>query len=193
MQDHQVRSPVADGSVVTVDTREVVRPWLAHHGPEHAQRCIHVGRQVVCRRCAFLYPVAAVSGLLVLALDPPTALLLAAMWVLPVPMVLDWACEHLGRLAYSPTRQVIVTIIGAPALGVALAIHAVAPLSLSAVVPMVFFATICALVAGLAWYRDAPEEDAGWEERHQEEERARDARLERLLSETDPIGSAGPR
>ncbi len=168
-------------------TETTVHPWLAHHGPEHSQRCIHVRRQVVCRRCAFLYPVAVLTAILVLALDPPAALLVTAMWVLPVPVVLDWAGEHMGLLAYSPRRQVLVTVVGAPALGIAFAIHAVAPLSSSAVVPMIFWATTCAVVAGLAWYRNAPAEDAGWEARHQDAERARDARLERLLSDAGVV------
>ena len=178
---------------MTHDTEATVRPWLAHHGPQHAERCVHVGHQVVCRRCAFLYPTAILTALLVVALDPPAALLVTAMWVLPAPMALDWAGEHMGLLTYSPGRQVLVTVVGAPALGVAFAIHAVTPLSSSAVVPMLFWTAACALISAWAWYRDAPEEDAGWEQRHQEEERARDARLESLLGESGSVETANPR
>ncbi|MEI2699098.1 MAG: hypothetical protein V9E94_12445 [Microthrixaceae bacterium] len=98
---------------MTHDTEATVRPWLAHHGPQQAERCVHVGHQVVCRRCAFLYPTAILTALLVVALDPPAALLVTAMWVLPAPMALDWAGEHMGLLTYSPGRQVLVTVVGA--------------------------------------------------------------------------------
>ncbi len=167
------------------DTTVPARLWLAHHGPEHTERCVHWGNQAICRRCAVLYPTAILTSLLVVAVAPPTAALVAAMWLLPVPMVIDWSAEHLGWLPYSPRRQVAVTAVGAPALGIAFAVNALAPWSLTALAPMLTWGLICALVAAAAWYRKAPDEDAGWEERHLDEERARDERLTRLLSAAD--------
>lgn len=161
------------------------RMWLAHHGPEHAERCLHVRGAAVCRRCAVLYPVAVLCAAAVLLTDPPVAWLVAAMWVLPVPMVLEWVGEHLGRIRYSPARQVAVTAVGAPALGIAVAIHAVTPFAAAAVAPVVVWGGLCGAVALLSWWRSLPQEDAGWQERHERDEAERRARLEAMLTEAD--------
>lgn len=166
------------------------RMWLSHHGPEHAERCLHVHGVAVCRRCAVLYPVAVLSALVVLVADPSTPMLVAAMWLLPVPMVAEWIAEHLGGVRYSPTRQVAVTAIGAPALGCAVAIHAVAPFSVMALAPVVVWTAVCAGVAAVAWWRTVPQEDPGWETRHLEAEAARRQQLEQLLARADQ-GSPG--
>ena len=161
------------------------RMWLSHHGPEHGERCLHVRGVAVCRRCAVLYPVAVVAALIVLVADPPTGWLLAAMWLLPVPMVAEWTGEHLGRLGYVPRRQVLVTAIGAPALGVAVAIHAVEPFSPAAWAPVLAWTAVCGGVAMWSFWRSVPDVAPGWEEHHHAEEAARHARLEGLLSAAD--------
>jgi uncharacterized membrane protein len=172
-------------SPATAATSDPERMWLAHHDAAHAERCLHVGDVAVCRRCAVLYPVAVLTTVAVLVLDPPQTLLVLAMWLLPVPMVIDWTLEQLGRTRYSPVRQVVVTAVGAPALGAAVAIHAVAPFSLAAVAPVVVWGIACAATAWWAWWRDVPQEAPGWEARHQAEETARRAHLEQLLADVD--------
>ena len=172
-------------SPATAAARDPERMWLAHHDADHAERCLHLGDVAVCRRCAVLYPLAVLTAVVVLVADPPTTLLVLAMWLLPLPMVIEWVLEHLGRIDYSPARQVVVTAIGAPALGAAMAIHAVAPFSLAAVAPVVVWGVVCAATAWWAWWRDVPQEAPGWEERHQADELARRAHLEQLLADAD--------
>ena len=161
------------------------RMWLAHHGPEHAERCCHVRGVAVCRRCAVLYPIAVLTALVVVMTDPPAGWLVAAMWLLPVPMVAEWVGEHLGDLRYSPVRQTAVTAIGAPALGAAVAVHALEPFSLAAVAPVAVWTLVCAGTAAWSWWRSVPDVAPNWEEHHLESESARRERLEGLLSAAD--------
>lgn len=168
--------------------------WLAHHHPEQAQRCTRIAGTPVCRRCAVLYPAALASAALVLVLvaDPPTAGLVAAMWLLPAPMALEWIAEHLGWAGYSPRRQVALTALGAPALGIALSIHAMAPLSLVATAPVLAWGGICGGVALWSRLRSAPPAPTGWLERHEADESARDAALQALLVHADEQRRATP-
>lgn len=167
------------------------RRWLSHHGPEHAERCRSVGGIAVCRRCSVLYPVAVVVAVVVVALDPPSTWLVALMWLAPVPMALDWAAEHLGRVAYSPRRQTAVTLLGAPALGAALAMHARSPFTAPAVAPILWWTLCCLAVAWWGWWRTVPDEAPGWEERHLADEQVRRERLEQLLGDPSGRGSVG--
>ncbi len=168
------------------------RMWLAHHDSDHAQRCTHVAGYAVCRRCAVLYPLAIVVALAVMVTDPSAGWPIAAMWVLPIPMVLEWTGEQLGRLRYSPTRQVVVTAVGAPALGAALAVHALEPFSVAAVAPVLTWTVVCLGVAIWSWWRSIPDLDAAWEQRHQLDETARQEHLIGLLraadARRDPVG-----
>ena len=161
------------------------RMWLAHHGPEHAERCCHVRGVAVCRRCAVLYPIAVLTALVVVITEPPASWLVAAMWLLPVPMVGEWIGEHLGDLRYSPGRQVVLTAIGAPALGAAIAVHALQPFSLAAVAPVAVWTVVCAGTAAWSWWRSVPDEAPNWEAHHLESESARRERLEGLLAAAD--------
>ena len=167
--------------------------WLAHHGPDHAERCVQVRGIAVCRRCAVLYPVALCAAVLFLALDAPTDWLVAAMWLLPAPMAAEWAGEHLGRLRYAPGRQVALTALGAPALGAALAIQWEQPFSLRMWAPIVVWTLLCAGCALWAQWRALPALDAGWEDRHEADEAVRRERLMALLdgAEADAGGGGG--
>lgn len=72
-----------------------------------------IGGRAVCRRCVVLYPIALVVLAVVLAgLDIPTWV----MFVLPLPAVVEFIGETVG-LPYVPNRQVALTAIAAPALG----------------------------------------------------------------------------
>lgn len=165
--------------------------WLAHHPPEHLQRCVQLRGRHVCRRCAVLYPIAVLTAVAVVVLDPPQTLMVLALWVLPIPMVLEWVAEHLGGWRYSPTRQVTVTAIGAPALGVALASHAVEPFVWAATLPVLVWTAIC-LASALAGRLVAGLEEPGWQERHDADEAARRAHLEQLLAEADARRASEP-
>lgn len=157
--------------------------WLAHHGPEHLERCTVVAGHHVCRRCAVLYPIAAVTwiaaGLLLGTTLPGWATL--AMWALPVAMVADWIAEHLGLARWSPRRQIAVTAFGAPALGLALAAHAAHPFTAAAVAPVVTWSAACLAVAIVGAVRRGPDED--WAVRHEVEEERRAARLAALVGD----------
>ena len=96
--------------------------WLSHHYPNEYDRCIHVAGRHVCRRCAVFYPVCFTVTVLALAgVRWAPGLDTWLVWLLPVPVVVEWWLEHLGLLAYSARRNVALTLICAPAVGVGLA------------------------------------------------------------------------
>lgn len=95
--------------------------WLAHHASGQYDRCVVVGGRHVCRRCLVLYPVAlSVLTLAVVGLRWSAALDPWVVVLLPLPAVVEWWLEHLGRVRYSPTRQVAVTTLLGLGLGGAL-------------------------------------------------------------------------
>lgn len=105
--------------------------WLSHHYPEDYDRCVVVGRSHVCRRCLVLYPSAFVVMALVLALPTRSSVVEAAVVVVaPLPAVIEFVVEHIGRITYSPSRQIIVTIPLALGLGVGFAVYLRKPTSL---------------------------------------------------------------
>lgn len=93
--------------------------WLAHHWPEHFERCAVVAGRRVCRRCLVLYPltiaiaVAAVADVVLWPrrFDP------ALIWLLSIPGTLEYVAEQLGMLRYRARRQVIATALTAIPLG----------------------------------------------------------------------------
>jgi hypothetical protein len=96
--------------------------WLSHHWPEDYDRCARLGRSHVCRRCVWFWP--ATFGVTVLALAGvrwPDRLDPWLVALLPVPVAVEWWVEQLGRARYSPTRQVLLSLLAAPAVGVGLA------------------------------------------------------------------------
>ena len=82
---------------------------LSHHPPSQYDRCIRIGRQYVCRRCAVLYP---------LAFAVATASLL---YLLPIPVTLEFVIERFGGIRHRAGRQIALTLLAAPALGRGLA------------------------------------------------------------------------
>ncbi len=102
--------------------------WLSHHWPEDYDRCATVGRSHVCRRCLWFWP--ACLGTMVLALAGvrwPVALDPWLLFLLPVPVVVEWWAEHLHLVRYSPSRQVVLSVLAAPAVGVGLARYLESP------------------------------------------------------------------
>jgi len=75
---------------------------------------------------------------------------------------------------WSPRRQVAVTLVAAPALGVALAAHADRPFTHTAVVPMAFWTLVCLTAAMAGAERRDPDD---WRVRHEAAETARSERL----------------
>lgn len=93
--------------------------WLAHHWPEEYDRCVVIGGRHVCRRCLLLYPIALLVAVVSLTGHPPwpDSLDLWLIWGLCVPATVDFVAEQIGFVRYSAARQMIVTLIMAPALG----------------------------------------------------------------------------
>ncbi len=96
--------------------------WLSHHWPEDYDRCVRIGHRHVCRRCLWFWPTCLATMMLTLAgLRWPDALDPWLVALLPVPVVIEWWGEHLGLIRYSAARQVPLTLLAAPAVGVGLA------------------------------------------------------------------------
>ncbi len=101
---------------------------LAHHPPNQYDRCIRVGGVHVCRRCAVLYPLAFAAAVLSLrGLHWPASQDRTWLFLLPLPMTLEFVLERFGALRYRAGRQILVTVVGAPALGRGFARYLLAP------------------------------------------------------------------
>jgi hypothetical protein len=91
---------------------------LSHHPPGALNRCFRLGRFHVCRRCAVLYPVAAaVTALSLGGIAWPRAWDQSLLWLAPLPVTLEFLLERFGALRYRPRRQIVLTLLAAPALG----------------------------------------------------------------------------
>jgi len=102
--------------------------FFAHHPPSEYDRCIRVGRHHVCRRCAVLYPLAfAVAIASLLGAHWPEAWDSTLLYLLPLPMTLEFVVERFGGLRYNPGRQLALTVIGAAAFGRGFARYALHP------------------------------------------------------------------
>jgi hypothetical protein len=96
---------------------DLQRMWLSHHDDDHLERCIVVSDRHVCRRCSVLYPIAlVVLGAVLAGVGLPTWL----MFALPLPAVAEFVSENIG-VRYNPVRQMVLTAIAAPALGMGFA------------------------------------------------------------------------
>ena len=127
--------------------------WLSHHQHGDRERCLRVGRVHVCRRCLVLYPIALVVCGAWLARPGGDRMSGLAMWVLPIPVVIEWTAEHAWAVAYSARRQVVLTALAAPGLGVALATWSLEPFSLRVVLPMTVHVVVCLCAWGVGQAR----------------------------------------
>ena len=96
------------------------RMWLSHHDvdvPEQRDRCAVVGGHHVCRRCLVMYPIALAVMAVALVVSLPTWI----MFVLPIPVAVEFVGEAAGTWSYHPRRQMALTAIAAPALGLGFA------------------------------------------------------------------------
>jgi hypothetical protein len=92
--------------------------YLSHHPPSQYDRCIRVGRTHLCRRCAVLYPLAfAVALASLFGLHWPEAWDGTLLYLLPLPVTLEFVIERFGGLRYHAGRQIAATLLAAPALG----------------------------------------------------------------------------
>lgn len=99
--------PVADTSM-----------WLSHHWPSGYDRCAVVRGRHVCRRCLFMYPAAAVAAVVgAMGFGWPERSDIWALWLLPLPAVLDFVLDNLRVARYSARRQAVLSAIGAVAAG----------------------------------------------------------------------------
>lgn len=92
--------------------------WLSHHYPADYRRCAVVAGRHVCRRCLWFYPAClAVTVASLGGISWPERLDAWLLWLLPVPVVVEWWGEHLGRLTYNPRRSIVLSLLAAPAVG----------------------------------------------------------------------------
>lgn len=81
-----------------------------------------VGSRWVCRRCLWFHPAWAAVTLLALAgVRWPVGVDPWLVALLPIPVVVDWWFDQLGATTYSPRRQVLTSLMAAPAVGVGVA------------------------------------------------------------------------
>ena len=147
---------------------------------------MHLGPVLVCGRCVVLYPIVLATAILAVAADVrPDVATIAAMWLLPVPMVIEWIAEHAGAASYVPWRQRLLTAVAAPGFGLALGEHLRHPFTLVAVAPVLTWVVVCA--ASALWSAHNASADEAWEEEHEQAEATRRSALEALLgSQDDP-------
>jgi hypothetical protein len=95
---------------------------LSHHPPSQYDRCFRVGRHHLCRRCAVLYPLAFAVAIASLAgLHWPEAWDRTLLYLLPIPVTLEFVIERFGGIRHRAGRQFALTLLAAPALGRGLA------------------------------------------------------------------------
>jgi hypothetical protein len=91
---------------------------LSHHPPSQRDRCIRIGQHYVCRRCAVLYPLAFVVAIASLfGLHWPETWDRTLLYLLPLPVTLEFVVERFGGVRYRAGRQIALTLLAAPALG----------------------------------------------------------------------------
>jgi hypothetical protein len=101
---------------------------LSHHPPSQYDRCFRIGRHHVCRRCAVLYPLAFAVAIASLAgAHWPEGWDRALLYLLPLPVTLEFVVERLGGIRYHAGRQLVATLLAAPALGRGFARYVVHP------------------------------------------------------------------
>jgi hypothetical protein len=91
--------------------------WLSHHRPDEYDRCLVIGHRRVCRRCAVLYPLSIVAGIVLSTVSWPERLDVWLLWLLPLPAVLEFIGEQRGVIRHSPARLVAFTVPLAVACG----------------------------------------------------------------------------
>lgn len=92
--------------------------WLSHHWPDDHGHCVSIRGRMACRRCLVLYPLALATAVVFgLWVEWPERIDAWALWVLPLPAVLELVGEQLGLLRSRPGRLVACTVPLAVACG----------------------------------------------------------------------------
>lgn len=162
--------------------------WLAHHHSGECHRCVEIAGWNICRRCVWVYPsvVLAAAVLGVSGWKPGGATVALGISALLIAFLVDWTLEHLGRIDYSPLRQVAVSLPAGVAGGLALSVHLRSPFAPEATVPIV----VCGIVAGsIALWSKAREsvltmQATSWEQGFEADEERRMERLRSLAGES---------
>lgn len=167
--------------------------WLSHHGPDQFDRCLLIGRRRVCRRCLVLYPLAFVCLIAVLVVSSRSSpgWWIAVWWLLPVPALVDWIGELVGRWAYSARRQVLVTVFAAPALGSGLAWWLFQPGAPVVMAPFLTYGVVSMGVWAVSVVRSELGIEANWEDRFERDEQDRRRRLAALVG-VSPVPAPAP-
>lgn len=131
------------------DPRTLTPMWLAHHYPENYDRCVRIGDRHVCRRCLALYPLAFAVMALSLWGPWPGTIDAWLLVLLPVPSVVEFVLEHLDVIRYSATRQVLLTLPLAVALGRGFALYVEDPSSRPFWGVVIVYGGVC--VAAAIW------------------------------------------
>lgn len=76
--------------------------------------------------------------------------------VLPIPVVVEWWLEQLDVVRYSPVRQVLLSLLAAPAVGVGLARYLESPGDALFWTVVVVYAVVCAAPVAIRWRRRTP-------------------------------------
>ena len=93
--------------------------WLSHHWPEQYDRCAVVGGMHICRRCLVLYPLALVAGIVISQGSWWSHEYDAwILWLFPLPGVIEFVLDNLGKISYVARRQMMLSAGGAVAAGV---------------------------------------------------------------------------
>ncbi len=130
--------------------------WLAHHFPEDYDRCVRLGRRHVCRRCLFLYVPAFVTlALAGVGLRWPRPLDPWLLVLLPLPGVIEFVIEHVGRGRYHPAVQAGLAVPMGVALGVGFDRYLDHPGDLWFWGVVVAYGGVCGLAAWIGWRRPA--------------------------------------
>jgi len=158
--------------------------WLSHHRPEHHDRCVSLGGVAVCRRCAVLYPLVVAVAALVAAVEPQPAVALAAMWLAPLPLSIEWIAEQFGILLHRPRRLVATTALASVGIGAALAWHLRTPFDPDVLAPMATHFTICGASSVVALRRDREARQRTELQAHDRREAERDRALRLLWVES---------
>ncbi|NNE97000.1 MAG: hypothetical protein HKN24_13320 [Acidimicrobiales bacterium] len=108
----QMRDGNTEGSSDGAVTEASSPMWLTHRYPvagastPYGDRCVHVGRHWVCRRCSILYPIGVVVAVLFAAgIGWPETWDMTAIWLLCVPATVAYCGEALGLFDYNPRVQ----------------------------------------------------------------------------------------
>ncbi len=173
------------------DSAHLSPMWLRHHHVDQLDRCCRIANHQVCRRCVVLYPLTVICALLYLAgwwLPPASDPWL--LWLLPAPMVAEWAAGMWGA-AYRPRRQILATALGAVASGVALAVHSQTPFAARVAWPVTVYVCLgfaIAAVAGWKAHRVSARSrlTADADEAFERSEAARTQRLVHMLESVRP-------